>query len=126
MGHGRVQTVVYMLVHCIDESLTRTPEATEDRHRRLRAWAEDNTSRGIKLHGTNLYDAGLGPVGTATTVSVRADEVIVSDGPFAETKEQTGGYDLIECADLGEAIQVASTHPASRTAAIEIRPVLHP
>jgi hypothetical protein len=124
MGHG--EGTSDMLAHCIDESLTRTPEAVEDRHRRLRAWADDTTSRGIKLHGTNLHDASLGPVGTATTVSVRADEVIVSDGPFAETKEQIGGYDLIECADLDEAIQVASEHPTARTAAIEIRPVRDP
>jgi hypothetical protein len=54
---------------------------------------------------------------------VREDEVLLSDGPFAETKEQMAGYDLIECADLDEAIEVASKHPMAKLGSIEVRPV---
>jgi hypothetical protein len=74
-----------------------------------------------------LHDgARLRPTATATTVSVRDDgEVLLSDGPFAETKEQILGYHVIECADLDEAVYVASRHPgAERGGRIEIRPVL--
>jgi hypothetical protein len=59
-------------------------------------------------------------------VRVRDDELLVSDGPFAETKEQVGGYDLIECAGLDQAIEVASRHPTARLGTIEVRPVWEP
>ncbi len=64
----------------------------------------------------------LRPPSDATTVRVREDAVLLSDGPFAETKEQVGGFCLIECADSEEAIEVASKHPAAGYGAIEIRP----
>jgi hypothetical protein len=53
----------------------------------------------------------------------RGDEVLVSDGPFAETREQIGGFDLIDCKDLDEAIEIASKHPIARYGTIEIRPI---
>jgi hypothetical protein len=56
-------------------------------------------------------------------VRVRDDAVLLSDGPFAETKEQIGGFCLIDCADLDEAIEVASKHPAAGYGTIEIRPM---
>jgi hypothetical protein len=58
----------------------------------------------------------------ATTVRCRNGKVLVTDGPFAETKEWIGGFDLLECADLHEAIEVASKHPMARFGRIEIRP----
>ena len=61
---------------------------------------------------------------TAKTVRVRDGETLVTDGPFAETKEQIGGFVLIECADLDEAIEIAAKHPAATYGTIEIRPVL--
>ena len=64
--------------------------------------------RGIRLQGNQLR-----PVSDATTVSVRGGEVLIADGPFAETKEQIAGYDIIDCADLDEAIEVASKHPVA-------------
>jgi hypothetical protein len=73
--------------------------------------------RGVRLQGSRLR-----PVSEATTVRVRDEQVMVSDGPFAETKEQMGGYDLIECKDLDEAIEVASKHPVARFGSVEIRP----
>jgi len=64
----------------------------------------------------------LSPVSDATTVRVRGGEVLLGDGPFAETKEQIAGFDVIECADLDEAIEVASKHPVARFGAVELRP----
>jgi hypothetical protein len=58
----------------------------------------------------------------STTVRVREGEVLVADGPFAETKEQIGGFDIIDCADLDEAIEIASKHPVATFGTIEIRP----
>ena len=54
---------------------------------------------------------------------VRGEEVLLSDGPFAESKEQMGGYNVIECSDLDEAIEVASRHPVARYGSIEVRPL---
>jgi hypothetical protein len=54
---------------------------------------------------------------------MRSGEVLLSDGPFAESKEQMGGYNIIECADLDEAIEVASKHPVAKYGMIEVRPI---
>jgi hypothetical protein len=59
-------------------------------------------------------------------VRVREDEVLLTDGPFAETKDQIGGFTMIECADLDEAIEVASMHPVAKLGMIEVRPVWEP
>ena len=61
-------------------------------------------------------------VADATTVRIRGGEVLVTDGPFAETKEQIGGFDVIECADLDEAIEVASKHPVATYGSVDVRP----
>jgi hypothetical protein len=61
-------------------------------------------------------------VSDGTTVRVRDKEVLIADGPFAETKEQIAGYDILECADLDEAIEVASKHPVAPFGVIEVRP----
>src|SRR5262245_36443251 len=58
----------------------------------------------------------------ATTVRVRDGEVLLTDGPYAETKEQMAGFDVIECADLDEAIEIASKHPMARYGMLELRP----
>jgi hypothetical protein len=81
-------------------------------------WVEEMTGRGIRLDGDRLR-----PPSDATTVRVRSGEVLLTDGPFAETKEVIGGYDLIDCADLDEAIAVAARHPMARAGMIEIRPL---
>ena len=82
---------------------------------------EEMAERGVVRGG-----AGLRPPADATTVRVRDDEVVLTDGPFAETKEQIGGFVLIECADLDEAIEIASKHPAAAYGTIEIRPLYQP
>jgi len=83
-------------------------------------------SEEMERRGVLLSAAGLRPSTDATTVRVRGDEVLLSDGPFAETKDQMGGFSLIECADLDEAIEVASKHPWASFAQIEVRPVWEP
>ncbi len=67
---------------------------------------------------------GLQPVSTATTVRVRDGKTMTTDGPFAETREQLGGYYLIEAKDLDEAITIAARVPSARHGSIEIRPVM--
>ena len=80
-------------------------------------WVEETTRRGIRVLGDRLR-----PPEDSTTVRVRGGEVLVTDGPFAETKEQFGGFDVLECADLDEAIEVAAKHPMARYGVIELRP----
>ena len=80
-------------------------------------WMADLAERGaLRLH------AGLHPSETATTVRVRAGEVLLTDGPFMEGREQVGGLALIECADLDEAIAVAVAHPMAHHGRMELRP----
>jgi hypothetical protein len=78
----------------------------------------------IKTSGHYLGGNALQPTSTATTVRVRNGKVSTTDGPYAETKEQLGGFYLIEAKDLNDAMQVAARIPASRTGAIEVRPIM--
>jgi len=82
------------------------------------AWAEEMTRRGVLVSGEVLR-----PPEDATTVRVRDGEVLLADGPYAETKEQIGGLTVIECADLDEAVAVAAAHPVARHGVVEVRPI---
>ena len=77
---------------------------------------------GFRTSGLLLAAEALQPVETATTVRVRNGKVLITDGPFAETKEQLAGFYLIEARDLTDAIQVASKIPPAREGSIEVRP----
>jgi len=77
----------------------------------------------LRAAGIFVGGAGLQSPQTATTVSVRDGKRQVHDGPYAETKEQIGGYDVIECASLGAAMEVAAAHPIARTGTVEVRPL---
>jgi hypothetical protein len=79
---------------------------------------------GLKSSGTYLAGAPLQPIATATTVRVRNGKTVTTDGPFAETREQLGGYYLIDAKNLDEALAVAARIPAARLGSIEVRPVL--
>ncbi|MFI5371092.1 MAG: YciI family protein [Candidatus Eisenbacteria bacterium] len=79
---------------------------------------------GIKKSGQYIGGNPLQPTRTATTVRVRNGKISTTDGPFAETKEQLGGYYLVEARDLNEAIQVASRIPSARSGSIEVRPIM--
>ena len=68
--------------------------------------------------------SGTQPVATATTVQVRGGQVLTTDGPFAETKEQLGGFYILECKDLDEALEYAARIPTAKHGSIEVRPVL--
>jgi hypothetical protein len=81
-------------------------------------------TEGIKKTGHYLGGNALQPVQAATTVRVRNGKVSTTDGPFAETKEQLGGYYLIEAKDLDDAIQVAAKIPSARIGSVEVRPVM--
>jgi hypothetical protein len=78
----------------------------------------------IRTSGHHLGGEGLQPTVTARTVRVRNGTVSATDGPFAETNEQLGGFYLIEARDLNDAIQVASGIPSARMGSIEVRPIL--
>jgi hypothetical protein len=77
----------------------------------------------LKRGGNSLASDALQPVATATTVRVRNGKLSITDGPFAETKEQLGGFWLIEARDLNEAVQIAGRLPPARLGSVEVRPV---
>jgi hypothetical protein len=81
-------------------------------------------SRGIRKSGNYVGGNALQPVATATTVRVKDGKTLTTDGPFAETKEQLGGYFLIEAKDLDEAIAIAARIPDARSGSIEVRPIM--
>ena len=82
-------------------------------------WAKTMAERGLLQGGERLR-----PTSDATTVRVRNGEILSTDGPFAETKEQLGGYFLVEANDLDEAIRLAERIPAARWGSIEVRPII--
>lgn len=77
----------------------------------------------LRNSGHCIASEALQPVATATTVRLRNDKVSVTDGPFAETKEQLAGFYMIEARDLNEAIRIASKIPPARVGSIEVRPI---
>jgi hypothetical protein len=112
----------YMLIHYIDQALLDAEEDGEAapnpaEERELEALDEELESRGILVGGGVLRAPR-----SSTTVRVRAGEVLIADGPFAETKEQIAGYSVLECADLDQAIEVAARHPTARFGVLELRP----
>ena len=92
----------------------------------LDALMDEYRDFGESLRKTGHYVNGsqLAPTSSASTVRVRNGKMSVTDGPFAETKEQLGGYYLIEAADLNEALQIASRIPSARMGSIEVRPLI--
>ncbi len=107
----------YMLLICSDGSVELSPQELAEMPAATEAWVKEMDSTGVRLMGDRLR-----PGTDATTVRVRSAEVLLADGPFAETKEQIGGFDIIECADLDQALDVAARHPVARFGMIEVRP----
>jgi hypothetical protein len=102
----------FMLMLCGDETAgARAHEMTG-----CEEWQREMGARGVFIDAL-----GLLPADTAGTLRVREGEVLLTDGPFAETKEQMGGVTLIECADRDEALRVAASHPWARIGMIEVR-----
>jgi hypothetical protein len=111
--------VKYLLIHAANEQLFEAgPDIDDGAAEQLAAWIEEMVARGVLVHGDRLR-----PTADATTVRVTGGEVVAVDGPFAETKEQITGYDLIDCADLDEAIEIAAKHPTTNIGPIEVRPL---
>jgi hypothetical protein len=79
--------------------------------------------QGLREKGVLVAAEALQPIETATTVRVRNGKMLVTDGPFAETKEQLAGFYLVDAHDLNEAIQIASKIPPAREGSVEVRPV---
>lgn len=109
----------YLCLICAEKVMEQMPPADAERH-----FAEyvDFTQE-IKRSGHFVGANRLLPAAAATTVRVREGRVSTTDGPFAETREQLGGYYVIEARDLNEAIQVASRIPGARLGCVEVRPV---
>ena len=107
----------FVLFFCDDESDPLSPEQIA-KHPRHQGWLDEMTRRRAYLSGGRLR-----LVAAASSVRVRRGETIVSDGPFAETKDLVGGYALVDCADLDEAIEVASRHPIAESGTVQVRPV---
>ena len=108
----------FMLLICVGgdaPEYAAIPDEPEDMT--IDEWVDEMDGSGVRLLGERLR-----PPSSATTVRVRRGEVLLVDGPFAETKEVLCGFDIVECADLDEAIAVASKHPMARAGMIEVRP----
>ena len=114
------ESVKYMLLICRDEQVWDRLSLTERQqiYADTLAVSEELTARGQYLGGFPLH-----PSSAATSVRLRDGKRLVTDGPFAETREQLGGYMLIDVKDLDEAIGIAGRLPLARTSTIEIRPV---
>ena len=114
----------YLMIHYIDESILRWDEhghevEDPDEMRALQAWDAEMLARGILVSG-----GALKPVRDTTTLRVRGGELLVTDGPYAETKEQIAGYVVLECESLDQAIEVSSRHPTAKIGTFELRPIL--
>ena len=106
----------YLLLICTDG--TFDPADHEPAEFDAQPWVDEMTRRGVRLTGSRVRNAS-----DATTVRVRGGETLVTDGPFAETKEQIGGYYVVDCKDLDEAIEVAAKIPGAQIGTIEVRPI---
>jgi hypothetical protein len=108
----------YMLLFYLEESASLEAVRACDADGTLAAWLEGATGSGVLRDGGRLQHSQ-----NAATVRQSDDGIVlISDGPFAETKEQIAGYEVIECADLNEALEVAASHPAVRYGTMEVRP----
>jgi hypothetical protein len=109
-GAGKAR---YMMFVCTDPAV----DPGEFARIEVDPWVAEMDGRGVRLFGSELQ-----PPGSARTVRVRESRAIVTDGPFAETKEQIAGFDVLECADLDEALDAAAKHPMARLGILEVRP----
>jgi hypothetical protein len=101
-----------MLVCSDTEPVKSAPEGD------VEEWVSTMDGRGLRVAGDVLE-----PESKSSVVRVRDGEILVTDGPFLETKELLGGFDLLECRDMAEAIEVAAAHPMAARGVLEIRPV---
>ncbi|MEY2468221.1 MAG: hypothetical protein QOF21_919 [Actinomycetota bacterium] len=108
----------YLLLIAGDENTDTAPGKSVDRMAEYAKWAEECATRGALVGGERLR-----PTSDASTVRVRDDKVLVADGPFAETKEQIGGYFVIDVPNIDDAIKAASMLPGAQDGCVEVRPI---
>jgi hypothetical protein len=104
----------YLMLVCTDPDY---PPGQEDGAPDIEEWVAEMDGKGTRLMGSRTR-----PASDATTVRVRNRQVLVTDGPYAETKDLIAGFDIIECDDLDAAIDVATKHPMAWHGRIELRP----
>jgi hypothetical protein len=104
----------YLLIICHDDTFAPAEALVAE----IVAWDREMQGRGIRLAGNPLR-----PPGDAMTVRVREGAVVLTRGPFADTAEKMAAYELVECASLEEAIDVAAQHPMASAGTIEVRPI---
>ena len=113
----------YLVIHYLDESIFWDEDGRDITDpafdEAVSAWDSEMLARGILAGG-----GAVRPVRDSTTLRVRDGEVLLSDGPYAETKEQMAGYMVLECANLDEAIEAAARHPSAAVGTFEVRPFL--
>jgi len=107
----------YLLIHAIDPAREVGADERSEMQATLEQWLAETRANGTHRHGARLADVRFG-----ATVRVRAGERVVTEGPFADTNAQIARYDVIECPDLDQAIEIASRHPTLLVGAIELRP----
>lgn len=113
----------YLLLMYADESIGSN-FSEEELEAAKKAWAEYRKE--ISASGVLISNNGVAPGSSATTVRVRNDKTLITDGPFAETHEQLGGFVVVDCKDLDEAIHWAEKIPTVKYGSIEIRPLWSP
>jgi hypothetical protein len=112
----------YLLLVCWDAErmdAQADPDPTDTPDESSFPWLDDLRARRIWVTGDQLA-----PPRRARSVRVRDGKAMVTDGPFAETKEAVGGFDIIECGSFDEAVEIAAGHPVAQAGTIEVRPVL--
>jgi hypothetical protein len=109
----------YLCLICAETVMEQMPDADAERH--FQEYAEFTVA--IRKSGHFRGANRLKPAASATTIRVRNGKLLITDGPFAETKEQFGGYYLIEARDLDEAIRIAARIPGARYGCVELRPL---
>jgi hypothetical protein len=120
-AHEEGKQMRYMLLIYDDENLlaSMSPEERDRLFQSYGAYHAEVSQAGVFLSGDALQ-----PTGSATTVRVRDEQTLTTDGPYAETKEQLGGFYMLECENLDEAIRWAAKIPSAALGSIEVRPVM--
>ena len=111
----------YLMLVCWDAEkmdAQTEPDPNENTEEESFPWLDDLRTRGIWVTGDQLA-----PPRRARSVRVRDGKTLVTDGPFAETKEAVGGFDILECDSLDEAVEIAAGHPVAGVGTIEVRPL---
>ena len=107
----------YLLIYASDPDLA--PGWDDEAEASVFSWIEETIRSGVNLQGTRLR-----PTADATTIKIRDGDLIITDGPYAESKEQVAGYDVLECASLDEAVGWAGRNAHSWAGAVEVRALL--